>query len=1570
MLVLVLLIVLAWFAIHIPFVQNWIVKKLANNLSEKLHTRVSIKHVDLSLFNKMELEGLLIEDHNKDTLLYAGIASVKITDWFFLKDKATLKYIGLQNARVNMNRTDSVWNYQFLVDYFSGPKKDSASKGGMQIDLKVLALENVQFNKVDKWLGQDMKFSLKKLDLNVDNFDVKNKHLSISSIALNEPVFFQSQYTGNKTEALTPAEVIQKLPVLAALKWNPEGWSVDIKDITLNNARFSIEKETPDRPAYTDRFDGQHLQFIGITGSMKNIRLVNDTITTDLQLTAKEKTGLEIKQLQTKFKLTPGIMEFDSLLLETNKSRISNYFAMHYTDFNKDLGNFLHNVTMEANFTNSVINSNDLAIFAPALKTWNRIFDINGNAKGTLDNLSAKKIIIKSGNTMIDGDIALRGLPDIRNTFIDLKSNELHTNYSDLITLIPALRYVTQPQLSRLGNIRFKGNFTGFINDFVAFGNIGTNLGNITADINMKLPDNRQATYSGKISSGGFQLGQFLNNSKLGSIALDGKINGRGFNIKTLNVNFDGIIHQLEFSGYNYRNIAIKGNFEKKLFKGHLNIDDPNLKIENLDGTISLAGDSTQFKFDAVLQRANLKQLKLTNEDFALTGHFNFDFTGNTIDNFLGTAKVFDATLRHDSTRLSFDSLSLASFFDAGNKVLSFKSNEIDGTLTGQFKILELPDAFKVFLSRYYPSYIQKPSYTVSDQDFSFLIKTREVDDYVQLVDKKLKGFNNSTFSGNLKLAKNELNINATVPEFSYDGKLFQDVSVVSSGNFERLLDTITVKNIFINDSLSLPDSKLIVSAANDISNIQLSTTASKTLSNAQLNASVQTLSDGVIIHFFPSSFFLNDKKWNLEKDGELTIRNSFIEANSVTFNQGSQEIIISTALDKLTNKTNVVAKLKKVNINDFTPLFLQQSRLEGILTGTLTLKDPFGKQIVEFDGEAEDFRWEDKSVGNVKLKGDINTGTGHINFDARADGKDNKFTVTGHYNYKDSTDDQLDVDFMSEHFNINLLDTYLGSIFSNLQGDAVSTLKIKGGRHKYITGSVSVTGGSFLVNYTQCTYHFDNETIIFNPDEIDLGTIQLKDVHNNPGTASGKMYHTFFKDFAFDNVRFETNKMLLLNTTKKDNSQFYGRVDGSALMTINGPISNLMLNIDGEPSSLETDSNHIYLPTGSSREAGKIDYIEFIQFGSKMEEGLNTKEGTNITVNMNLTATPACKIDVILDEELGDVIKGRGNGLLNIRVGSKDPLSIRGRYDITEGEYTFNFQTFLKKYFTIKRGSIVWNGDPYLAKIDIDAEYLAKNVDVSSLASSRGFKQKENITIVSHLTGKLQKPDINFEFELPPNSEIGQDYITKKKLEDYKNDPNEMNKQVASLLLFNTFINNNQNFLSGGNTIALATNTIGGIVSNLLTNLFNKQLEKATNGVLSTYFDINSSLDLQNKAALLQASVKAGLRILLSNRLVVLIGGNLDYNNPYAQLAKKGLFTPDITIEWLLNKDGSLRVVGFNRTSIDLTVGQRNRSGVSLSYRKDFDKLSDIFRKNKELKKEIPNKEEPTKLITVPIKD
>src|SRR3982751_1176360 len=87
--------------------QNWLARQVTKRFSKELQTRISIQHVRLNLFNfnKMDLEGVLLEDQKRDTLLYAGKFQVRITDWFFFKNKAELKYIGLEDASIHFNRS-------------------------------------------------------------------------------------------------------------------------------------------------------------------------------------------------------------------------------------------------------------------------------------------------------------------------------------------------------------------------------------------------------------------------------------------------------------------------------------------------------------------------------------------------------------------------------------------------------------------------------------------------------------------------------------------------------------------------------------------------------------------------------------------------------------------------------------------------------------------------------------------------------------------------------------------------------------------------------------------------------------------------------------------------------------------------------------------------------------------------------------------------------------------------------------------------------------------------------------------------------------------------------------------------------------------------------------------------------------------------------------------------------------------------------------------------------------------------------------------------------------------------
>jgi hypothetical protein len=99
------LLLLVWLLIQTEPVQNWIVKRVTTRLSKDLKTEVSIKRVNIALFNSLNLEGTLVKDLRKDTLLYADKLKLRVTDWFFLKDELVLKYVGLEDAYVNMYRT-------------------------------------------------------------------------------------------------------------------------------------------------------------------------------------------------------------------------------------------------------------------------------------------------------------------------------------------------------------------------------------------------------------------------------------------------------------------------------------------------------------------------------------------------------------------------------------------------------------------------------------------------------------------------------------------------------------------------------------------------------------------------------------------------------------------------------------------------------------------------------------------------------------------------------------------------------------------------------------------------------------------------------------------------------------------------------------------------------------------------------------------------------------------------------------------------------------------------------------------------------------------------------------------------------------------------------------------------------------------------------------------------------------------------------------------------------------------------------------------------------------------------
>ncbi|GGH74461.1 hypothetical protein HNQ91_004795 [Filimonas zeae] len=1554
-------VLLAWLLLQTETVQNIIVRKVTARLSKDLKTEVRIDHVSLTFFNKMNLEGTLVRDLHKDTLLYAGKLKVRITDWFFWKSRADLKYVGLEDAVIYTNRKDSVWNYQFIADHFASSDTTSKKKkgGGLALNLKKVDLKNVNYISNDLWVGERMQVKLGTLLLDADKIDFARGTYQVNDITVDKPYFTIQDFDGLRPPKKTGVAVPD-----TGMYFNAGDILVQAGRIKITNGFFSIGKQKPNSdPGW---FDGSNIVFSDINTLITGYTFIKDTMRANINIAAKERSGLDVKQLKAQFRFTPQIMEFAKLDLRTNKSRVHNYYAMKYRDFNDDMGEYIDSVVMDARFNGSEVHSDDIAYFAPELRTWHKQVTMSGRFNGSVANFNVKDLFIRGGDaTYLSGDFAMKGLPDIDNTNITLTKGTVQTNYANASFWLPPLREVTSPNLKALGNVLFKGDYTGTIHHFTTTGNVSTSLGGFYTNTTLKLPIKGEPAYTGTLVTQQFNLGRFIDEPLIGRVSFNGKVAGTSFDLDKLKTTLDGSFSQFEFNNYAYSDLLFNGDIQKKHFNGEFKANDPNfdftsqIQIDLNDSVphVNVLGD---------LAKSNLKALHFANQDFRLTGLFDLDFYGLDIDAFMGSAKLLNASLVHDSTRLSFDSLLVTANYDTANRrVLTVSSNEFDVRVRGQYKLMDLPNSFQLFLNKYFPSYFKAPEVTPKNQRFLVSLQTRDFESYTRVLDPKLSGLNNALLIGGINTQDSGVfYLRTDIPFIKYDNYKLENARIQGRGDSIKLKLTGEVGKVFIGDSLFFPNTTLNIQSEKDHSAIAIKTSANSTLNNAELNADVYTLEDGVRINFQPSSFVVNDKNWILEKEGELVIRQNFASARNVRFTQGFQEMTVETEEVEGTNNSTLVLKLKDVNLGDFTPLFTKQPRLEGIANGSIHMHDFFGRFKLEGDIKADQFRLNDDSVGVVLLKGGFNSTTGMADFSVKSDNATYKLSASGTYNTKDSSGAPMEIETDLQEAKVTILNQLLEGLFSNITGVASGKLRISGNPNSpQLLGSVTLRKGGLKVDYTQVYYYIDSAFIRFEEDGINFGQFGVRDIRNNRGIVRGKLYERGFNNMRFD-FDMSTVKLLLLDTRAKDNQQFYGRAIGKATLSLKGPMDNMRMAITGEVN----DTTHIFIPSSVSKETADADFIVFKRYGTEVQQ-ISSNSSTKLSIDLDLTANNQATIDVILDELTGDVITATGNGRLQINVPATGALSMKGRYNVESGLYNFNFQSFIRKPFILlpNAGSFIeWNGDPYNAILNIDAQYIAERVTLNELLSNQALNLSTNkgslmgyrgeVFVIAELRGKLSRPDIGFKIDFPPNSVVKNDNDLQLLLNRIENEPNEMLKQVTYLIVFGSFAPYGE-ARTGANAGAIGLNTISAVVTAELNKLVSNFLYKIT-GDKSLNFDVgtsyyssaslfgntetgNSKLDRQNITLKVNKS-------LLDGKLIVTFGSDLDFNLSATQAAQSGNFQwlPDIRVEIVLSRDRKLRAVVFNKSSMDVGsgnavgIGRRNRQGVSISYTRDFEKI------------------------------
>jgi hypothetical protein len=327
---------------------------------------------------------------------------------------------------------------------------------------------------------------------------------------------------------------------------------------------------------------------------------------------------------------------------------------------------------------------------------------------------------------------------------------------------------------------------------------------------------------------------------------------------------------------------------------------------------------------------------------------------------------------------------------------------------------------------------------------------------------------------------------------------------------------------------------------------------------------------------------------------------------------------------------------------------------------------------------------------------------------------------------------------------------------------------------------------------------------------------------------------------------------------------------------------------------------------------------------------------------------TPDAYVELIFDLKSGDIIRGRGDGNINMHINTDGDFNMLGDYLIEKGGYNFTLFNIINKEFDIQKGSTIsWFGDPYEAQLNINARYrqlasFSPILDLDEEESNLQEVRKKYPTIVElYLKGDLLAPDIKFDINIEdyPNRDFNSGPNLETQINAFKteirNNEQEMNRQVFSLIMLRKF--------SPDNSFEVNSESLGNSLSEFISN----QLS-----YWATQVDENLEIDVDLASLDEDAFNTFQLRLsytFMDGRLRVTRGGGFktDENND-----KLSSIIGDWSIEYLLTEDGRFRVKMYSRADQNVlqNIDGQNavETGISLQFVRSFDDLKRIIRDNR----------------------
>lgn len=1291
------------------------------------------------------------------------------------------------------------------------------------------------------------------------------------------------------------------------------------------------------------------LQLDQVRLQAQDLFIVNDGLEVSLQKMSFVSTAYGAVNLsETELYYHPCTLDISNFKLSSGKSLVEGNFNLLLSD--NDPLEFQENTSIQLDLKTE-LSREELKYFADLSEDFQPL-KMNVSAKGTLKDFEFYKLEVNQNVLQFNAKLHLKEAFSEAPIQANFDFQDLNFRTSELKKIFPSkfLDRIPEPVFS-YPELRGRGALS--LRDKTIKTSFQLQMGNASMNHSSQFRIGFEEKIPKLTKFEGVSIIENLDlspwNKKWGAISSVLNLSAHRVSKNDLNVNLDLKLNEIEFNNKTFKNITIKGDLKPKGLQGSFSIKDQYISAA-AGMAFSWEDPQHKYQFDLNLDQLNLHlfNAELGGGKAVYSGDLNLFLVGNTFDDLQGNLLFKNIRFENQLKRDSFNDFILeTNLIDQKRSIKTINSDIMDIKIEGEFQLTKLKDLFSNAFAEAFP-FVQKKKIEKS-QDLVYDISVET--NHLTAVFPKLYFDKKAVFRGILSTKDNVSKMTLNIPKIVFNGINTENIEL-QLDNQNPLFNTYMSLGKIQNDSFTLLDFNTLGVKRADTLNFrtEFSSTNQKT-DLFELNYSLIVDENRSLILLKPSHIEYENNHWILNPKSDKNHLISFdpiqqsISLNHILVEQGEERIELRGSYQSLQNY-QLSLNMDKVLLQNLA-LSTEKFNLKGAMNLSLDIQRSPTLNGLQFNGSVDDFILNDLDMGSLRFFTSGNTQLNSYGVNLIVSNQAHEtLSINGNILGFDQSP-RLDLNFNFDDFDLSFLNPVVGESVNHIRGEVSGNVNLWGplDTPKHIGQLILHKGGLGIPEINTDYRIADGTEISLTDQSFKFNTTDFHDtLYNTKAVVEGVMRHTNFLNWAFD-FSIVSDRILMLNMPEKEDEIFFGEGFLGGKVHLYGPSNNLTIDVVGSSEK----GTSIKIPWADDYGLADTSFIEFINKNKKNKTQASGTEDSNkfsgLRMNFELDVNENAEIKVVIDKESGSFLSGRGAGNILMEIDTNGKFNMFGDFITYEGIYNFKNLGVIDKKFNLKPGgTIVWEGDPLGAQMDLEAVYnVPGGANPALLLDNPNFNRKIPTEVLIRLQGNLLKPDDPiFEIDFPNTSAVFTSEI------NYRlSDPQISQLQAISLLSQGIFINEVSVSVQG------ITNNLYEKASDLFSNLLGDDQGKLQVGVNYLQGDKSRLLDVNSEDRLgLTLSTQITDKILLNGKIGVPVGG-----------IEETLIVGDIQIDFILNEEGSLKAKVFNKENEFRYIGDElgYTQGVGLSYQVDFETFRELLTKivkgqsDKAFQKQLP---------------